>query len=95
MSELRGGDLCVVIGHPEQTVTDFALDRAHRILGRTVVLIRVCDCVRCASVFYASRAPYWIVSGCTEVHSIAHRSLRKIPPADLGLDVLTEEEVSL
>jgi hypothetical protein len=95
VSDLHGGDMAVVIDHPDKTTADVALERAYRIIGRTVVLIRICNCGRCGSVFYASRAPYWIVSGAIEVHSIGHASLRKIPPADLGMDVLTEEEVTL
>ena len=39
-------------------------------------------------MWVASRTPY-------PFHSLCTVSLRKIPPADLGLDVLTEEEVSL
>jgi hypothetical protein len=38
----------------------------------------------------------WLCSGLPSVvHAVAECCLQKVPPADLGLDVLTEEEVSL
>lgn len=87
------GDMCVVIDDPGWT------DRSRLAIGIHVVIIDGPVTSRTDDPYWA---PYYQVSGIpkfiTDTQEDEHkgrmsgRCLRKIPPADLGLDVLTEEE---
>jgi hypothetical protein len=88
VSELRGGDLCVVV----RATLCSARDDALQVYGLHVILLRACVCARCAN----ERMVCWLCSGLPSVvHAVAECCLQKIPPASLTRDVETDEEVTV
>jgi hypothetical protein len=91
---LAAGDMAVVVLSADATT----YDRTCGLAGTVVVLIRICDCDSCVRQMARNlrRGPLWVCSGIySPWHTLYERSLRKIPPADMGMDVLTEEEVTV
>jgi hypothetical protein len=89
VSELRPGDLCVIIASADDTDGD----RAMGVYGKTVVLIEVCGCAYCNC--RRDKNTYWRVSGLRAIHSVWHLSLRKIPPDQMHRDIPTITEIAL
>jgi hypothetical protein len=84
--KLAAGDLCVVVDHPQWFILS-----EKKYIGWHVVLIKPVEC-RWADKW----GQRWLVSGIPLAGiEVSEAVLRRVPPADLGLDVLTEEEVSL
>lgn len=72
---LAPGDMAVITIIPIETFVDRLCD------GLTVTLVKTCCCEICAGHPYP---PYWACAGLPKpFHSVAERSLRKIPPAPM------------
>ena len=87
MSELQPGDLCVIVDGPGIP----ALARPW--INRTVILTRIAKPPRYG--VQPSNLPFW---HCTDIPggwSVLHTILRKMPPAPLEDDVLSEEELTV
>ena len=88
-SDLQPGDLCVTVRAAPWSIADEMNAGAY--IGRTVVLIAPGS--NPPSKRYG---PYWRVSGMPkEVKFVAAGCLRKIPPAPLGTDITTDQEMTI
>jgi hypothetical protein len=86
-SELKAGDLCVVIRHAETNEIDLATG----LFGKTVVLITIDD--SCLRVTQRHLRPFWHTTGMDAEMSISHTCLKKIPPAPMEEEPMDEELV--
>jgi hypothetical protein len=87
MSDLKPGDLCEIIDHPE-----FLFDR--ECIGTYVILVSLGEPRDYSKEWRERWAPWWVVSGCI-AKMVSEKLLRKLPPPVLDEDIIIEEELTV
>jgi len=83
--ELQPGDLCVIVTASSR----FQYERQFN--GLTVILTKIVTDEHLRPDF----GPWWLCVGVPTRCALSHRVLRKIPPAPMNDDALTDREVTV